>query len=95
MALSRDEVEYIAKLARLALDDAALMCYQEQLSKILDYATSLQTVATEDISPAAIIHPLHNVLRDDVPTETLERDATLKNSPVSQNSCFVVPSLRP
>jgi aspartyl-tRNA(Asn)/glutamyl-tRNA(Gln) amidotransferase subunit C len=53
MALSLEEVEHIAELARLALTEDEKARYQEQLSAILDYAARLQALNTAEISPRA------------------------------------------
>jgi aspartyl-tRNA(Asn)/glutamyl-tRNA(Gln) amidotransferase subunit C len=49
MKLSREEVEHIAGLARLALSDGEVATYQEQLSAILEHFEHLQELETEDI----------------------------------------------
>ena len=94
MALTREQVEHIAELAHLALDEEALALYQEQLSAILDYAARLQALNTETISPTASVLPFHTVLREDQPETTLPRDEVLRNAPAVADDCFCVPSLR-
>ena len=51
MKLSREEVEHIAELARLALSEEELALYQEQLSDILEHFEQLQELDTEAIPP--------------------------------------------
>lgn len=94
MKLTREEVEHIAALAHLTLDEDALALYQEQLSAILDYAVCLQQLNTDDISPTATVLPLRTVLRDDVVRATLFRDYALRNAPEAAADCFEVPPLR-
>jgi aspartyl-tRNA(Asn)/glutamyl-tRNA(Gln) amidotransferase subunit C len=94
MKLAKDEVEHIAALAHLALDDKALVLYQEQLSAILDHAARLQALDTSDISPTATVLPLRTVLRDDVVQAQLFRDQALRNAPKVDADCFDVPPLR-
>ena len=93
MELTREEVEHIADLARLALTEAELTAYQAQLSAILGYFQTLQRVDTDDITGAASravgvvvagtasTLALQNVLRPDVVTESLSRDDALANAP--------------
>ncbi len=94
MKLTREEVDHIATLAHLTLDEADLARYQEQLSEILDYAARLQELNTDDISPTATVLPLHTVLRDDVVRATDLRDHVLRNAPEVVADCFGVPPLR-
>ncbi|MBN2003632.1 MAG: Asp-tRNA(Asn)/Glu-tRNA(Gln) amidotransferase subunit GatC [Anaerolineae bacterium] len=94
MKLTHEEVEHIAALAHLALDEDALALYQEQLSAILDYAARLQELDTGDISPTATVLPLRTVLRDDVVRTMLFRDHALRNAPEAAADCFQVPPLR-
>ena len=65
MKLSREEVEHIADLARLALSDEEVARYQEQLSAILEHFEHLQELGTEDIPPTATVLPLRSVMRAD------------------------------
>lgn len=91
MDLSRAEVEHIAELARLALTDAELALYQEQLSAILDYMQQLQQLDTDAIAPTAAVLPLRSVMRPDVARPAYPRDELLANAPDAQDGCFGVP----
>ena len=53
MSLSQQEVEHIAKLARLELSDEQKELYREQLSAILDYIAKLRELDTKDVVPTA------------------------------------------
>jgi len=94
MALTRAEVEHIAALAHLALDEDEITLYQEQLAAILDYVECLQAVDTDMIPPTASVLPLHTVLRDDVSVPSLAREQVLRNAPAADEVCFRVPPLR-
>jgi aspartyl-tRNA(Asn)/glutamyl-tRNA(Gln) amidotransferase subunit C len=91
MALKREEVAHIARLAHMALDEEEMSVYQEQLSTILDYAERIQELDTEEIPPTATVLPLRTVLREDVRGDVLPREALLANAPESMADCFVVP----
>ncbi len=90
MELTLAQVEHIAELARLALTDSEKALYQEQLSAILDYARRLQAVNTSAIPPTATVLPLENVMREDQPRESMEREAVLANAPQFEANCFKV-----
>ena len=65
MQLAKQEIQHIAKLARLELDDAELEKYGGQLSAVLDYIGQLKEVEVKGVLPTAQVTGLENVLRDD------------------------------
>jgi aspartyl-tRNA(Asn)/glutamyl-tRNA(Gln) amidotransferase subunit C len=81
MALTRDQVQHIADLARLKLTDDEIAKMTVQLSAILDYAARLNELDTEAISPTASVVPLSNVMREDVVAPSLSRADVLANAP--------------
>ena len=93
MKLSREEVEHIAELARLALSDAELVLYQEQLSAILEYFERLQELDTESIPPTASVLPLRSVMRADESRSPTAREDILANAPDAEKGCFKVPAV--
>ena len=62
MGLSREEVQHIAKLARLGLSEEDTAKFQEQLSEILEHFDVLRQLDTEGVPPTAHTLPLENVL---------------------------------
>jgi aspartyl-tRNA(Asn)/glutamyl-tRNA(Gln) amidotransferase subunit C len=93
MPLTLEEVEHIARLARLKLTDEEMKRFQEQLSEILDYAARLQGVDTEGIPPTASVLPPRSVLRPDVVQPGLSRKDLLKNAPQVEDDQFQVPPI--
>jgi len=93
MKLSREEVQHIAELARLALGDEERALYQEQLSAILEHFEQLQELDTEAIPPTATVLPLHSVMRADEPEPPFPREDILANAPASEEGCFKVPAV--
>jgi aspartyl-tRNA(Asn)/glutamyl-tRNA(Gln) amidotransferase subunit C len=93
MQLSREEVEHIAELARLALSDEELALYQEQLSAILEHFERLQELDTEAIPPTATVLPLRSVMRADEPRPPFSREDILANAPAAEEGCFKVPAV--
>jgi aspartyl-tRNA(Asn)/glutamyl-tRNA(Gln) amidotransferase subunit C len=90
MRLSRDEVEYVASLARLGLSDAEVTRMQEQLSSILDHIAALDRLDTAAIPPTAQVISLSNVMRADVVKDSLPREAVLANAPRQADGFFEV-----
>jgi aspartyl-tRNA(Asn)/glutamyl-tRNA(Gln) amidotransferase subunit C len=93
MKLTREEVQHIAELARLALSDEELALYQEQLSAILEHFERLQELDTEVIPPTATVLPLRSVMRADEPRPPFSREDILANAPVAEQGCFKVPAV--
>jgi aspartyl-tRNA(Asn)/glutamyl-tRNA(Gln) amidotransferase subunit C len=81
LALSREEVEHLAKLARLGLSDSDVVKFQEQLSVILDHFDVLRQIDTEGVPPTAHTLPLENVVDEDQARPSLPTDAVLANAP--------------
>ena len=88
--LSLQEVEDIAKLARLALNDEEKKMFQDQLSAILDYVEALQELDTDDVPPTTSALPLDNVMRDDVVRPSLPVEDALANAPDQADDSFRV-----
>ncbi|SIT04052.1 Asp-tRNA(Asn)/Glu-tRNA(Gln) amidotransferase subunit GatC [Alicyclobacillus vulcanalis] len=88
MKITDETVSHVAKLARLWLDPQELAQLVPQLNDILEYAAQLQSVPMDGVEPTS--HPFHeaNVVRADVPRESLARDEALRNAP-DQDQCMV------
>ena len=93
MELTLEQVEHIAQLARLTLSVEEKALYQEQLSAILEYFEKLQELDTEAISPTATVLPLRSVMREDVPSPSMDREDILANAPEAADGCFEVPAV--
>lgn len=90
MPLSLAEVEHVAELARLELDEAEKLLFQEQLSAILDYAAIIQQVDTSAAPPTATVLSLSNVMRDDQARPSLPQEDVLANAPAHAGGFFRV-----
>ena len=91
MSLSKEQVEYIATLARLKLQDDEIADVVEKLSSIVDFVDQLQAAPTDDVEPMA--HPLNmsQRLREDEITESDQRDQVQKNAPSVVDGYYLVP----
>jgi aspartyl-tRNA(Asn)/glutamyl-tRNA(Gln) amidotransferase subunit C len=90
MKLSREEVQHIARLARLGMTETELERFREQLSNILENFEILQQVDTSDVPPTAQAIPLQNVVRDDEVAPSLPPDDVLANAPQREGELFRV-----
>jgi len=93
MSLSREKVEHIANLAKLALSEEEIATYQAQLSAILEHFEQLQGLETEEIPPTATVLPLRSVTRADEDERPLAREEALENAPEAEDGCFKVPAV--
>ena len=93
MAIDRSEVEKIAQLARLQVNDAEADQVAERISSILALIDKMQAVDTTSVEPLS--HPLDAVqrLRADVITETNQRDALQKIAPATEAGLYLVPQV--
>lgn len=90
MALTNEQVEHVALLARLGLSDEERERLREQLSSILDHIDQLRTVDTSDVPPTAQVIPLAPPLRDDVVQPSLTIDQVLANAPRTEGGFIKV-----
>ena len=93
MSLDRSDVDKIAHLARLQIEEQDAPEYAKNLSNILDLVDQMQAVDTSDVSPMA--HPLDAVqrLRSDAVTEENQRDKLQSVAPAVENGLFQVPKV--
>ncbi|MGD8998874.1 MAG: Asp-tRNA(Asn)/Glu-tRNA(Gln) amidotransferase subunit GatC [Granulosicoccaceae bacterium] len=93
MSLSRTDVEKIAHLARLAIDEADVDGYAGELSKILELVEQMNAVDTSGVVPMA--HPLDAVqrLRADEVTEENRREQFQAIAPAVEDGLFLVPKV--
>jgi aspartyl-tRNA(Asn)/glutamyl-tRNA(Gln) amidotransferase subunit C len=92
-SLSRSDVEHVAYLARLGLNDAELERLEGQLNHILDQYAKLAELDTEAIAPTAQTIELENILRDDVVTPSLPVEAVVGNAPARSGDFVIVPPI--
>jgi len=93
MSLTREEVEKIAHLARLALTDKEKEAYQRQLSAVLDYAAMLDKLDLSEIQPTAHAVARENVMRGDVVEPGLAIEDVLFNSTQHAQDQFLIQSV--
>ena len=93
MSLDRSDVDKIAHLARLQIEEQDAPEYAQNLTNILDLVDQMQAVDTSDVSPMA--HPLDAVqlLRSDVVTEENQREQLQAVAPEVEEGLFLVPKV--
>lgn len=93
MALTVEEVAYLARLARIELTEAELEVLAPQLDVILESVARVSEVAAEDIPPSSHALPLTNVFRQDELRPSLPRDQVLAAAPAAEQMRFRVPRI--
>jgi aspartyl-tRNA(Asn)/glutamyl-tRNA(Gln) amidotransferase subunit C len=84
MALTREEVLHVAKLARVGVTDDDVTRFQHQLSDILDHFSALNELDTTDVPPTTQSLPIENVMARDEPIASLPQAEVLANAPEQQ-----------
>lgn len=89
--ITRDDVEAVARLARLRLSDAELDQSVTELDAILGHVADMSSLDLTGVEPTSHPYPLGNVLRDDVAVPSLDRDEVLAAAPAAEGGMFRVP----
>ena len=91
MAISRDEVLHVARLARLALTEDEVERLTDELAAILDAVGIVAELDLSDVPPTS--HPLDvvNIWDDDEPRDSLGIDDVFANAPARDGDLFRVP----
>ncbi len=93
MALTREEVEHIAELAKISLTNEEVELFREQLGEILEFGARLERLDTNAISPTATVIPLCNVMRADQVEPSLPQEDALANAPAQADGYFQVEAI--
>ena len=91
MPVNETDVQQVALLARLQIDDASLSDVTDRFGRILNMVDDLNTVNTDGVVPMSNPHDAVQRLRADEVTEHLGRDALLANAPQAEDGYFQVP----
>jgi aspartyl-tRNA(Asn)/glutamyl-tRNA(Gln) amidotransferase subunit C len=93
MKISKQEVEHVAKLARLELAEEEKEKLIDQLSNILTYVETLNELDTKGVEPTSHVLDIKNVMRDDVSVPSLPQEQALANAPEKAAGHFKVPKI--
>ena len=91
--LGREEVQHVARLARLHLSDEELERMREQLDAILAYIDKLRALDTAGVEPTSHAVPMVNVMREDEHRPCLDQDEALANAPERSGEYVRVPKI--
>ena len=93
MAVDKDTVARIARLARLKIDEAQQVALVEELNGILGWIEQLKEIDTSGVAPMTSVVETKLPLRDDVVTDGGQAEAILRNAPAPTAGFFTVPKV--
>ena len=93
MAISKEEIVHIAKLASLNLSEAEIERYAKDMTEILDFANMINSVDTDQIKETIAANENYNVFRKDEVIPSENRDLLLQNAPSKDEGMFRIPKV--
>lgn len=93
MKLSVEYIIICAKLARLSVTEEEKKLFGSQFEGILAYVDKLNELDTKDVGPTSHVLSLSNVMRDDIPGNSIPREDALMNAPDHTDKFYRVPKI--
>ncbi|MGA1840583.1 MAG: Asp-tRNA(Asn)/Glu-tRNA(Gln) amidotransferase subunit GatC [bacterium] len=91
MKITKEQVEYVANLAKLDITEEEKEIFTKQLDSILSYMDKLNQLDTRDIDPTSHVLPIKNIFREDEVKSSLPLEEALANAPDRKDGFFRVP----
>jgi aspartyl-tRNA(Asn)/glutamyl-tRNA(Gln) amidotransferase subunit C len=92
--IDREQVLHVARLARLRLSEQEVDRMAGEMSTILEHVETMNKLDLEGVEPTTHVVELQNVLREDVPRDSLPRERALEQAPDPADGGFRVPTPR-
>ncbi|MDF1612875.1 MAG: Asp-tRNA(Asn)/Glu-tRNA(Gln) amidotransferase subunit GatC [Stygiobacter sp.] len=93
MTIKKEDVKYIASLAKLKFDENEIEKFTEQFNEIISYIEKLNELDTSNVEPLAHPFESNNVFRNDELKKSASTEEALKNSPSKTEEFFRVPKV--
>ena len=93
MSIEPETARKVAKLARIAVDEARLPALAEEFNAILGFIEQLQEVDVEGVEPMVSVTPMRLKRREDAVTDGDQQKAVLSNAPDAHEGFFAVPKV--
>ena len=93
MLFRSQDVEHVAKLARLDVTEEEKVKFSKQLGDVLKYVEQMNEVDTTNVEPMPHAIPVTNVMREDVVKYEQTREELMQNAPVKEDGFFRVPKI--
>lgn len=91
--IEKKDIQYIAKLANLKIEDDDIDDFTRQIGDILEYVEKLDELDTDNVVPTAYTVPMKNVMREDKVEPSMDRDKILSNAPDKKEGQYRVPKI--
>lgn len=91
MKISTEDVQKLAHLSRLQLNDSEAEAMKQDLTKILDFVAAIEAMDLEGVEPLVYMTDRENVLREDEPEAVMTHAQAMKNAPDADSDYFRVP----
>lgn len=89
--ITDETIEYVGILAKLELSEYEKEQAKRDMTNMLNYIDKLKELDTDSVEPMSHVFPVNNVFREDIVTNTDEREAVLANAPAKKDGSFMVP----
>jgi len=86
-------IDHLSRLARLSLSDEEKELFGNQLSSILSYMDQLNELDTGNVEPTSHVISISNIVREDLPWTSLDREDALSNAPDRTDKFYRVPKI--
>ena len=93
MKITDKDLDYVARLARIHIDDEKKEILTHDMEAVIKFADKLAELDTENVEPVAHALPVNNVFRKDEIVPSYDRDELLKNAPEKDAGCYSVPKI--
>lgn len=93
MAISDNDIKYVANLARLNLSEKESEKLIVDLQSIISYVDKLNELDVSNVEPMNHVMDVENVFREDKVEKSYDREEILKNAPETDSGCFRVPKI--
>ena len=94
MSVTINDVEKIAKLAKLKFTEEEKIKLQGEMNEVLGYIDTINQIpGLDDVKPLENINDTENVFREDVSEVCLTKEEALKNAPEKTENFFKVPKV--
>jgi aspartyl-tRNA(Asn)/glutamyl-tRNA(Gln) amidotransferase subunit C len=91
--ITQKDVEYVAALAQLNLDEETTQRLVKEMGDILSYMDKLSELDTDSIEPMMHVMEISNIFREDEVGESLNRDKALDLAPKTDGEYYLVPRI--
>lgn len=91
--VEKKDIQYIADLANLKIEEEEMDTFTKQIGDILEYFEKLDELDTDEVVPTAYTVPMKNVMREDKVEPSMDREKILSNAPDKKDGQFRVPKI--